>query len=90
MSTTTTEYPGWTFAPDGDSWRGTHEDGRRTALKGSLTHARGAVDKALYVCPEWPWCEHQTDEVCSREWARARAARRAGRPAAPLARRPGR
>ena len=55
----------WYFREDrfGD-WRGFHEDGRRTALKGStkthtaMQNAQNDVLNRRILCSEWPHCEH--------------------------------
>ncbi len=66
----------WTFAKDeyGD-WRGAHVNGRRTALKGSLTAAQADVLAGRYVCKQWPSCEHRDADACTRAIAQARRER---------------
>jgi hypothetical protein len=58
----------WYFREDkfGD-WRGFHEDGRRTALKGStkthtaLQNAQNDVLNGRILCKDWPHCEHRVN-----------------------------
>jgi hypothetical protein len=68
----------WTFAKDafGD-WRGTHVNGRRTALKGSLTAAEADALAGRVVCRNWPNCEHRDADACTRAIQAARRQRRA-------------
>lgn len=54
---------------DDFSWRGFHEDGRRTALKGTMRYAQQAILDQEFVCPNWPHCEHNDAQHCARSWA---------------------
>ena len=63
---------GWGFYVDefGDC-RGTHFDGRRTALKSgnkqatALEWAQNDAINGRWVCRSWPRCEHNTPELCT-------------------------
>ena len=70
----------WVIRKDkfGD-WRGWHEDGRRTSLKGSLLHVQEAILRNEFVCPKWPHCQHASPQHCAAAWSYAREQRSAPR-----------
>ena len=54
----------WSFREDGGCWRGWHQDGRRTPLKGSLRAAQEDALNDRCVCAQWPRCKHRDVDIC--------------------------
>lgn len=55
----------WIFRQDSAGcWRGWHEDGRRTPLKGSLRAAQEDALNDRFVCRRWPHCTHHDVDHC--------------------------